>query len=414
MIASYSTPPESADPFRTMTAAACDGPSNCWFAGIAAQDPSGQRVGAYHLHWNGETLTSTYAPQGRGVSDVIAAGGGRFLETTYVGAQREDRSSPVTLAEPEPVPLTIHAIDAGRFGVEPFAALPAAGVPSGGSELLAADTATGNTLWFVGGGAASGPDAPADTSVARPPLAVRWSGGYYRELGLDAALFGSNDRFNDVAAVPGGDDAWATVQAYAERGSATARARVAHLAADGGVELQRLPAGGAGRGAAARIELSGPGEGWMVTNAGWLFHLTDGAPRGRDVWTAFSSQISYRPNEAVAQAIPDTPPADDSQLFAPPAVAPDPEPEPARTRTVRVKALMAKLGRPRVDRRLRLHLSFTLRRPARVQLQAKRRGKVVATSPFRLLKPGRHTLVVQLDRRRWPTALRFRTKEPKR
>jgi hypothetical protein len=152
----------------------------------------------------------------------------------------------------------------------------------------------------------------------------------------------------------------------------------------------------------------------MVTNAGWLFHFSDGAPRARDVWSAYPATITYRPNEAVAQAIPDTPPADDSQLFAPPAVAPEPEPVPPRTRTVRVKALMARLSRPHVDRRLRLHLSFTLRRPAKVQLQARRKGKLVAASAYRLLKPGRHTLVVQLDRRRWPTALRFRTKEQKR
>ena len=48
-----STPLQSPDPFRPMDAAACDGPNDCWFAGIGSQDPSGQRVGAFHLHWDG-------------------------------------------------------------------------------------------------------------------------------------------------------------------------------------------------------------------------------------------------------------------------------------------------------------------------------------------------------------------------
>lgn len=152
----------------------------------------------------------------------------------------------------------------------------------------------------------------------------------------------------------------------------------------------------------------------MVTNAGWIFHFTDGAPRAAEEAPAFARLISYRPNEAVAQAIPDTPPADDSLLFAPPAVEPDPPAQPPRTRTVRLKALMFKMTKPAVDRRLRLRISFSLRRTARVQLQARRHGKVVARTPLSAFKPGRHTLTLQLARRRWPDALRFVTKEPKR
>ena len=152
----------------------------------------------------------------------------------------------------------------------------------------------------------------------------------------------------------------------------------------------------------------------MVTNAGWLFHFTDGSARERDSHPSFARTIAYRPNEAVAQAIPDTPPVDDSQLFAPPAVEPEPEPEPRPVRTRTIKALMAKLSRPQVDRRLRLRISFTLRRTASVQLQARRKGRVVARTPLRRLKPGRHTLRVQLRRDRWPDALRFVTREARR
>ena len=53
VVGSYSTAFQSPDPFRPMDAAACDGPNDCWFAGIGSEDPSGQRIGAFHLHWNG-------------------------------------------------------------------------------------------------------------------------------------------------------------------------------------------------------------------------------------------------------------------------------------------------------------------------------------------------------------------------
>jgi hypothetical protein len=413
VIGSYSTADESPDPFRPLNAAACAGPGDCWFGGIGSQDPSGQRLGAYHLRFDGQDLVSTYAPQGRGVSDLLALPGGGYAETVLAGAQREDRATPVTLAQPEATPILVHEMHGAAFANTLAAALPRAGVPLGGTELLAADAAPGNVPWLVGGGAASGPAAPADDSVARPPIAFRLADGLYRELPLDETPFGAHDRFVDVAAVPGVDGAWTAVQSYAERGSTTARARVARIAPDGSAAVEQLPAGGAGRGAAARIEFVAPDEGWMVTNAGWLFHYVDPATpsRARDADPAFDRLIAYRPNEALAQAIPDAPPADDSQLFAPPPPAPEPEQPPAQTRVRRVKALMARLTKPRVDRRLRLSLSFTLRRRASIQLQARRRGRLVAKSAFRPLRPGRHTLTVQLSRAAWPDALKFRTRE---
>ncbi|MDO8185022.1 hypothetical protein Q5424_20855 [Conexibacter sp. JD483] len=409
VIASYSTAPESPDPFRAMTAAACNGPNDCWFAGVGAQDPSGQRVGAYHLRWNGETLTSTYAPQGRGVSDLIFADG-RYWETTYVGIQREDRTSRVTLAEEEAFPYLIHTIDGAGFHNELFGGGARVGVPLDGTELLAADAA-GGAPWFVGGGASSGPSAPEEGIVPRPPLAARKDGNWYSSVQIDESQFGDQDRFTDVAALPGGGSAWVAVQAFRDRVSTTARARVALLQADGTTSVQRLPAGGAGRGSAARIEFTSADEGWMITNAGWLFHFTDGHAHARDTSPAFSTVIGYRPNEAIAQSIPDLPPVDDSQLFAPPAVEPEPEPGPPVTRTQRIPALMTKISRPRVDKRLRLHLSFTLRRKARVQLQAYHKRKLAARTKLRVLRPGRHTLVLQLSRKKWPDRLRFRTIE---
>ena len=53
VVGSYSTPAEAEDPYRPMVAAACDGPSDCWFGGPFALDGLGRRSGAFHLHWDG-------------------------------------------------------------------------------------------------------------------------------------------------------------------------------------------------------------------------------------------------------------------------------------------------------------------------------------------------------------------------
>ncbi len=42
------------------------GPSDCWFGGVGSQDALGERVGAFHLHWDGTDLQTVYGPQGRG------------------------------------------------------------------------------------------------------------------------------------------------------------------------------------------------------------------------------------------------------------------------------------------------------------------------------------------------------------
>ncbi len=60
-----------------MNAAACNGPNDCWFGGIGSRDPTGTRVGAFHLHWDGSALRTVYnAGSGRGVSDLEAVGFG--------------------------------------------------------------------------------------------------------------------------------------------------------------------------------------------------------------------------------------------------------------------------------------------------------------------------------------------------
>lgn len=53
-------------------------------------------------------------------------------------------------------------------------------------------------------------------------------------------------------------------------------------------------------------------------------------------------------------------------------------------------------------------MTFKVRRPVTIALRGLRRGKVVATSGLRRFRgAGSGRLTLLLDRRRWPTSLRF-------
>jgi hypothetical protein len=412
VIASYSTAPEDPDPYREMDAAACNGPSDCWFGGFGAQDPTGERRGAFHLHWNGTSLETVYAPQGRGVTDVEARGG-TFFETVVVGRAPSDVSTPPDLAQPEAEPRLIHRITDGVFTNDPFLppALPA--VPAAGSELLALGT-DGQTLWASGGGAASGPSAPANSAVARPPLLLRLIDDAWQTVPVPASEFGPIDRFVDVAPVPGADaqasaSAWVAVEPYRSGGVPPgAQATVAHVAADGSVTKTTLPTSGPGRGTAAKIAFTAPNDGWMVTSEGWVFHYSDGTQPVPDGDPAYAGTITFRPNEATEQFVPDAPPVDDSELFKQPPVAVETEPPPGVE-----KKLPALLRRVRTKLRGHtLEVRFTLMRTARVALTAKRKGKVVARTRPKTMKPGRHVLRLKLSTRKWPQRLSFSVHEP--
>lgn len=410
VVGSFSTRVDAADPFRMMVTAACDGPDDCWFGGIGSQDALGERIGAFHLHWDGATLETVYGPQGRGVTDMEFHGGSLY-EATVVGRSPENRTDPVQLAEPEPAPRLLHEVDGTDFANDPFLPAPLPGVPADGTELLALDS-DGADLWAVGGGAASGPSAPEGGAVARPPLAARLVGESFQELSLSGASFGPGDRFGDVAALPGSEDAFATVVPFADRRSVNSKALVARISPGGATTTTKLPAAGAGRGSAARIACPAPEECWMVTWAGWLFHYCDGGQLAEDTEPAFQGTIEFRPNEAAEQFVPDQPPVDDSQLFAPPELEQDPTAEPPRGKVRRLPPLLKKV-RSKL-RGLSLTVSFTVTRKAKVALLAKRGGRTVARTPQRTFSPGRHQLVLRLSRDNYPTRLAFQVSEVKR
>ncbi len=416
VIASYSTAPESPDPFRTMTAAACNGPNDCWFAGIGSQDPSGQRVGAYHLHWNGETLTSSYAAAGARRQRPGRSPTGRFFETTYVGAQREDRETPVVARRARGASrCLLHAIDGAGFRrSELFARAAAPGVPLDGTELLAADAAGGNAV-VRRRRRRLRPDAPAETAVARPPLAVRWRDGFYRR----AAARRDASSATTTASPTSPPCPAATTPGSPCRPTATAARRPLARASRCCGPTARRPSSGcppAAPAAAPPPESSSaaPDEGWMVTNAGWLFHFTDGQ-RARAATSTGLLDRGHLPPQRGGRAV------DPRQRRRPTTrscsrrrpSSPEPEPEPPATRTRRIHALMTKISKPRVDRRLRLHLSFSAApQGAASSCRPTARASSSARTPLRTLRPGRHTLVAAARRAdSWPDRLRFRTIE---
>jgi hypothetical protein len=250
----------------------------------------------------------------------------------------------------------------------------------------------------------------------RPPLLARLAqDGAFEEVELVAppGTFGDTDRFADVAAVPGDDDAWVAVQPFADRRRSNVEARVARVdGATGAVEQFSLPASGAGRGSAAKVAFTGPNDGWLVTYAGWLFHWTDGSRPQREDDPAFDRLIDFRPNENAEQFIPDRPPVDDAATLAPPPLEVAIEPAADPGAVDEPEALPALLKRIRVRRRgLGIVVSFTVVRRARISLIALRGARRVKRSKPRVFRPGRRAIALRLTRRRWPTRLKLATKE---
>ena len=170
VVGSYSTRVDAADPFRQMMAAACAGPDDCWFGGVGSQDALGERIGAFHLHWNGSDLRDFYGPQGRGISDIEFHAGsstrarwsGAAGEPDRPGRARRPRAGAEPASHDRRRRLRQRPVHAG-----------AAPRGAGRRHRAARARQRRHDLWAVGGGAASGPSAPAGGAVPRPPLAAR-------------------------------------------------------------------------------------------------------------------------------------------------------------------------------------------------------------------------------------------------
>jgi hypothetical protein len=418
VVASYAQPTGQAGSYRPMSGAACLAPDDCWFGGERL--PGTVNTGAFHLHWDGATLTAWPSPvtrdgsvtdPDRAVAD-IAAHQGALYESVTVDA------NPVP-DEPSDQPFLLHTIQSGPPpAFTPLFTDPP--VPYGDGVrpsdleglMLSSD---GDTLWGVAGG-------KQPTERPAGPIVVRLQGGLPMALTLDDPdhVLQGGGFVTGAAAEPGTDSVWVAYTPPGEGGGSIPRlARLVRVHGDGAVdEATALPSAADGiarKGSSDQVACAGPGQCWMATTDGWLFHLGDPLPR--DPEPAMHRLITYRPSDASTVIVsPDTLPEDDSGIAPPVFFQPPPvgfTPKADTPRKAKAKKLVTGIKRKMVAR-TRLQLSFTLTAKARVQLLAKRGTKVVARSKRRTLGKGRHKITLKLDRRRWPTKLDLRAEPYKK
>ena len=259
VVGSYSTADNAADPYRQMNAAACRAADDCWFGGIGSRDPTGTRVGAFHLHWDGAALRTVYNARSGARGERHRGRRRRATSRPSSSARGAARGS----ARPAAAGVASRGCCTGSRGgvvrrrpVRARASRPRAGASCWRS------TPPAGSAWAVGGGAASGPAVAArgvDGVIARPPLAAVAAG---RDAFRELALTGRDVRRPPIASrtsrpCPGGA-AWAALVPYAERGRTNAKAQVARIdGATGAVEVESLPAAGlrARGGRADRVHL---------------------------------------------------------------------------------------------------------------------------------------------------------------
>jgi hypothetical protein len=420
---SYASLAFQASSYQPMHAAACFGPSDCWFGGDPLPEPG---VGAFHLVWEGRSVRAEANPQGHATEDMRLFEG-RLYESVRIrpAQQPPNPSEEDQLSEPESPsePSVLHQI--APAGIQPTftSLLPGFPVYAPGSFPAALSYlrlgADSDSLWGAAGPVRETPggSAPAETTV------VRYSAGQWTQpVGPGSETPGADpyaaDAVNAIAAEPGTESAWMALdsQADASSPSPTAPATLARVSADGAIgDSQSLPGEDeavGNKGAAKQIVCPAPHDCWMATTQGWLFHL---APEGerqlpRDSDPAFDGLITLRPeDEGLPQVAPDAPPADDSGLLGEPPAAALALPEVAPEAETRVPVPLLSKIHTRLVHRTTLELRFHLAVKARVRLLARRKKHVVASTANLTLAAGDRHLTLHLDPRRWPTKLDLQT-----
>lgn len=418
VVSSYASPAFQASSYQAMHATGCITASDCWFAGDSLPEP---QVGAFHLHWNGGSLEAKpYEGEGQAVDDM------RPFEQRLYESVRVSRA-----ARKLEKPPALHLINPKGFNpaFESISGVPLYGPQEFPEALdfLHLSTDAG-ALW-----GAAGPqrETPAGSDAGRVTV-VRYAAGKWSQLlgpGVPGADPFPEDVVDSIAAEPpssigaepGMDSAWVALdtQIDSESPSPTEGALVARISADGTVskeDEQRLPSREEGigpKGAAAKIVCPAPRDCWMATTQGWLFHLAPESERHlpEDADSAFAGLITYRPpDEGLPQVVPDAPPPDDSGLLG--------EPPPSlgslletSTSTIESKVTVPLLTNlhTRIMHGNTLELRFHLAVRARIRLLAKRRNKLVASTPMSTLAAGTRKLLLRLNPHDWPTKLSLQT-----
>ncbi len=416
------------DSYQVMHGAGCLSAGDCWFGGDVL--PQGQ-VGAFHLHWDGSTLTAAPNLQGHTVFDMRQFGRRLYESVRLTGSDLisppESGLEPSVLhaIAPNGVSPTFTLLHPESVSGQPLPAYGAGEFPTALDFLhLGADE---ETLWGAANPVSPPPEgsAPGEVTILHRGV-EEWSqalgpgtdpaGGNPFTKYLTKEQEQANEVVRSIAPEPASETAWLALdtKADSERPSPLAHALVARIAADGTVsEQQALPspqeeAEGIGpKGGAERITCPAQHDCWLTTTQGWLFHFADEAHRHltQDTDPAFAQLITFRPSDQGIPAIPpDAPPVDDSGLLGEQSISAAVE-TPGRLPEARIPVALLTHVHARLVQGTTLQLSFHLAVKARLRLLAKRHSRVVASTPKRTFPVGDHKLLLLLDPRRWPTKL---------
>jgi hypothetical protein len=441
VLESFATLGFEADSYEHMDAAGCIDPTDCWFGGENL--PEGFPPGAFHLHWNGRTVSEEPDNEEHAVVEMRPFAGHLYESVQLLRAQRgpeeEELGAPSALHRIEPEGrvsnegspferLTNEELQLRGLGIA-FQALRL------GSDEAAVRSESGEetraALW-----AAAGSSQEAEEDKEEPPLTVlraaagktksgEWEQGEWEsivngEAGADPLppAGHAEDRFvTAIAAEPGTGEAgsggaWIALDTRqdAANPSPSASALLAHISDTGLVsEVQELPA----KGAAARLVCPAAHDCWMVTTQGWLYHLAAQAERALSEYQGwpFSHLITSRPLDASTPAVPPLSlPIDNSGLLGelttpPPSFTETNKPSnAARVAVALLSGIHSRLVHGRT-----LELRFRLAVAARVRLLALRGRRKVASTPTKTFAAGSRKLMLPLDPRSWPTKLDLQT-----
>jgi hypothetical protein len=465
---SYATLAFQSTSYPMMYAASCINADDCWFGGEPLQEPS---VGAFHLHWNGASLTrEPYLPEGHAVKDM-ALFERHIYESVKVSPtdrilKKQGTAGEVPamhLINPEGVTPTFETlVGLPLLGEGPC---PAEGEPSRRCAEFADAleylhlSANEDALW-----AAAGPvpenERPEKLGGKAAVTIARYSAVQYSSVSHGYETAGApvwkqvlgpgttpsgeevlpKSGVRGIAAEPETNSAWIALDSwkgceapapcttpteleeFEQTPGPETRARVAHVSADGSVtDETQLPSPGEGigpKGAVETIVCPADHDCWMATTQGWLFHLATAEERENpqpNTERAFSGGYliaeTERPaDESVPQQASLALPLDDSGIEEGEAAHPS---TPVKLAVVNpfatVTLPLLSNVRSKLVHRTTLELSFHLSVKASVRLLAKRRKTVVASTSTRTFQAGNRSLLLRLNIHRWPTKLDLQT-----